>query len=281
MGGDGGTKAVNRTYLRGAGAASTTGDQKSQAAERCDKPTEEHEAQRAMRYCYISDQPLQFHNDDDNNSNDYHKNTVISAVTPQQSLLSTSNIVTCRYGRLYNKEAAIEALLQRKQMSKKAPTSNNERMNNGIQSRLGLHVRGLKDLYQVRFQTVRQNDETTKTAAAVVVVPVCPITGRELNGRIVAYALIPGHPDAAVNVVSEYALKQLSEPEILAEYGATKKIRLLAPPSLYETIDQDFAKQEALTSTNHKRKKLKHHDRKNERDTTLDETLERPTKKHT
>lgn len=261
---------MNRTYLRGAGAASTTGDLKSQAERKSDKQIEEHEAQRAMRYCYISDQPLQFHDDD----NDYRKDTDISS-TPQQSLLSTSNIVACRYGRLYNKEAAIEALLQRKQMSKKAPNSN-EKMN-GIQSRLGLHVRGLKDLYHVRFQTVRHCDETTNAA---VLLPVCPITGRELNGRIVAYALIPGH-DAAVNVVSEYALKQLSEQDTLAEYGATKKIRLLAPPSLYETIDQDFLKQEAVASTNHKRKKLKHHDRKNERDTTLDETLERPTKKHT
>lgn len=272
MGGDGGTKAVNRAYLRGAGAASTTGDHPSLHHNNngADKHMAAQEASRAMQYCYISDQPLQF-NDDNNNS---------SSITSSQ-LLSTSKIVTCRYGRLYNKEAAIEALLQRRQRTKStkaaaiaATTSEAITTENDVlQSRLGRHIRGLKDLYPVRFQTI--HDDTTNT----VVVPVCPITGRELNGRIVAYALVPGHPDTTtVNVVSEYALKQLSEQDVLTEYGATKKIRLLAPSSLYETIDQEYNKEtEATSSTtggSGKKRKLKH-DKKLERDVTVEEQRKR------
>jgi Rtf2 RING-finger len=255
MGGDGGTKAVNRAYLRGAGAASTTGDRQSKTKDTVqnDRQIEEKEASRAMQYCYISDRPLQF-NDDDGISS---------------SKLPTSNIVTCRYGRLYNKEAAIEALLERKQaskLSKAAAALNSEEADYGMQSRLGLHVRGLKDLYNIRFQTIRKDDATK------ALVPVCPITGREMNGRIVAYALIPGHIDTMVNVVSEYALKQLSESDILTEYGATKKIRLLSPSSLYDAIDQEYMKEEETTSNSDKKKKLKH-GKKRERDNSAEESL--------
>ena len=277
MGGDGGTKAVNRAYLRGAGAASTTGDHPSShnggSVGTIDRHMEAQEASRAMQYCYVSDQPLQFN--DDNNIN----------ITSTQ-LLSTSKIVTCRYGRLYNKEAAIEALLQRKQRSQAAAASISETTTeNGmlLQSRLGLHVRGLKDLYPVRFQTIR-NDDTTVAKNAIgvnVVVPVCPITGRELNGRIVAYALVPGDADTTtVNVVSEYALKQLSEQDVLTEYGATKKIRLLAPTSLYEAIDQEYKKETEVTGSkagSNKKRKLKH-DKTHNRDVTGEENLkQQPT----
>ena len=256
MGGDGGTKAVNRAYLRGAGAASTTGDHQSSAkdAAKSDKQIEEQEASRAMQYCYISDRPLPFNDDTD-----------ISL-----SQVSASNIVTCRYGRLYSKEAAIEALLQRKQLFKQPKTdvaSSPETTDYGMQSRLGFHVRGLKDLYNVRFQTVRKED------ASQAVVPVCPITGRELNGRIVAYALIPGHVDTMVNVVSEYALKQLSEHDVLSEYGATKKIRLLSPSSLYDAIDEEFMREEAASHIN-KKWKVKH-ERKRERDDPVVEQKDR------
>ena len=259
MGGDGGTKAVNRAYLRGAGAASTTGDSKSKDVVQSDKQIEEQEASRAMQYCYISDQPLQFNDD---------TGTGCGISSPQ---LSTLKIVTCRYGRLYNKEAAIEALLQRKNASKLSKTNaaqSSETSDYGIQSRLGLHIRGLKDLYNVRFQTVRKDDATN------AVVPVCPITGRELNGRIVSYALIPGHVDTMVNVVSEYALKQLSEHDVLTEYGATKKIRLLSPSSLYDAIDQEYMKEE---STSNKKRKLKH-DRKCERNDYVEEEFKQRSK---
>jgi Rtf2 RING-finger len=195
MGGDGGTNAVQRAYLRGAGAASTTGDSANSSA-LPDKRVAEEEAKRAMRYCHISDQPLDFE--------------------------APSSIATCRLGRLYNKEALIDALLQRKQSATSTQPIATERG-----GQLGAHIRGLKDIYGVCFQTIR--DEKDKP------VPVCPITGRELNGLLVAYALIPSPPDQ-VNVVSEYALKHLSETEILQEYGAIMKIRLLPPTSMLEEL---------------------------------------------
>jgi hypothetical protein len=140
----------------------------------------------------------------------------------------------------------------------------------GMQSRLGVHVRGLKDLYDVRFQTVRKDEATN------ALVPVCPITGRELNGRLVAYALIPGHGDGRANVVSEYALKQLSEHDVFTEYGATKKIRLLSPPSLYDAIDDEYMKEEAASKINRK-KKLKH-DQKPDRINYVDEKRQKKYK---
>ena len=264
MGGDGGTKAVNRAYLRGAGSASTTGDHPNNNNNNnnihgSDKHIAAEEASRAMHYCYISDQPLPFH---DNNHN---VNDSVGVTTPQ--LLSTSKIVTCRYGRLYNKEAAIEALLQRKQLSKSsksavAASTTSDTTTIATNGRLGSHIRGLKDLFPVRFQTIMIDDDTTTGTGSShthVVVPVCPITARELNGRIVAYALVPGHVDTTVNVVSEYALKQLSEHDVLTEYGATKKIRLLAPTSLYASIDEEYKKEAAAsTSSSNKKRKLKH-----------------------
>jgi Rtf2 RING-finger len=240
MGGDGGTKAVHRAYLRGAGSASTTGDHP--ANNRSDKQITEQEANRAMQYCYITDQPL-------------HYDTTSSSSSSSSSSYLSSNIVTCRYGRLYNKEAAIEALLHRKQQSKVSATASSGTSTNAtgstVQSRLGMHVRGLKDLYNVRFLTT-QNDVTN----VATVMPVCPITGRELNGKIIAFALIPGN-DNIVNVISEYALKRLSESEILIEYGARKKIRLLAPPSLHGAIDQEYIEDESNTTTQKSKKKRK------------------------
>lgn len=185
MGGDGGTKAVNRSYLRGAGSATTTADAARNHQGALDPLVEQEEAARAMHFCALTDQALNF----------------------------SSSIVTCPYGRLYNKEAAVEALLRRKQQPE-----NEEDL-------LGGHIRGLNDLYDVRFQI--SCDGTS--------IPSCPVTGRELNGKIAAYALIPGI-DGTVNVVSEYAMKQLSEEAIFTEYGAKEKIRLAPPPEILVEI---------------------------------------------
>jgi hypothetical protein len=257
MGGDGGTKAVNRAYLRGAGSASTTGDihKNDTTHGNVDNQVNEQEAMRAMQYCYISDLPLHTIGSTSSSS---------SSSLPSSSALPSSNIVTCRYGRLYNKEVVIEALLQRKQMSSSLRETSRDSLRSNIQGRLGQHIRGLKDLYNVRFQTI-QNDATK------MVIPVCPITGRELNGRIIAYALIPGN-DNMVNVVSDYALKQLPEKDIMIEYGATKKIRLLSPPSQYDIIDQEYMNEcndgNNNSTRQHKKKKNKLHQEKRQRDDT-------------
>jgi Rtf2 RING-finger len=211
MGGDGGTKAVHRSYLRGAGSASTTGDA-SRSATTIDPTTAQEDVARTMRFCALTDQPLNFK--------------------------SSSGLVVCPYGRIYNKEAALEALIRRKQLT----TAEND-----ADTLLGKHIRGLKDLHNIRFLT---NDDETPTL-------LCPVTGRELNGKIAAFALIPGTP-GAVNVVSEYAMKQLSEASVFAEYIASDKIRLAPPPALLEEIKKQVAAQHAKEeSEKEAKKKLK------------------------
>jgi Rtf2 RING-finger len=216
MGGDGGTKAVQRSYLRGAGTASTTGDASRAASSTAiDPTTAQEDVARTMRFCALTDQPLNFK--------------------------SSSGLVVCPHGRIYNKEAALEALIRRKQLTK---------AENDADTLLGKHIRGLKDLHNVQFLT---NDDETPAL-------LCPVTGRELNGKIAAFALIPGTP-GAVNVVSEYAIKQLSEASVFAEYNASDKIRLAPPPALLEEIKKQVeakhAKEEGEKEAKKKLKKAK------------------------
>lgn len=213
MGGDGGTKAVNRSYLRGAGSATTTADA-ARTNKKGDPAVDQEEAARAMRFCALTDQPLNF---------------------------GASSIVTCPYGRLYNKEAAVEALIRRKQQPEKE------------EGLLGSHIRGLKDLYDVRFQIGKDDKNPT---------PLCPVTGRELNGKTPSYALIPGN-DGDVNVVSEYALKQLSEEAVFAEYGAQDKIRLGPPPAALKEIKKALLlKRETAAAEKEAKKQTKKDKRK-------------------
>jgi hypothetical protein len=250
---------VQRAYLRGAGAASTTGDGRllstsssrnsSTTTTRFDPQVQQQEALRAMQYCYISDQPLQFDTDTP---------TSTAAAAPSSS--SSSSIVTCRLGRLYNKVAIIEALLERKQRLRSSASTQQGGMDDVKEGRLGGHVRGLKDIYDVRFHTVGNTSTATATA-----IPHCPITGRELNGMVTAYALIPGNNNLprnnSCNVVSEYAIQQLTEAAIMTEYGATMKIRLLPPasvlPDIHRAIALERNKKESLLLQRDKKKNLK------------------------
>lgn len=160
--------------MRGAGTADHTGDSSGKNGP-VDPAVEKEELRRTMAQCAVSGQPLRF---------------------------GKEPIVTCPYGRLYHKQAAVEALLKRKQYDS---------------DQLGNHVRGLKDLKEVRFHLVTSADGTT--------VPACPIRGTELNGTISAIALIPG---GTTNVISERALKELGN-DVLEEYGPSKKTIKLAP----------------------------------------------------
>ena len=81
MGGDGGVIASNRRYMRGAGTADHTGDV-SRSNSGADADVVRQEAARAMRFCALSQKPLE----------------------------DGAAIVACPYGRLYLKEAALEAL---------------------------------------------------------------------------------------------------------------------------------------------------------------------------
>ena len=198
MGGDGGVIASNRRYMRGAGTADHTGDA---ARKRREEPNQEkdvirHQAARTMQTCAISQKPL-FDSGNNNNS-----------------------IVVCPYGRLYLKEAAVEALLKRKRG----------------EDLLGSHIRGLKDLKEARFHLSSSSSST--------LLPTCPITGRELNGQVPAFLLLTSghHKELSTstlcpNVVSEHGLQMLDATALEQEYGRVEeKWRLAPPPKELETI---------------------------------------------
>ena len=196
MGGDGGVIASNRRYMRGAGTA--------EHKEHRDETLERQEIARTMQCCAASSQPLQFSS-------------------------SSSVIVTCPFGNLYHKEAAVEALLRRKQDDDTV---------------LGEHIRGLKDLHEVRFHLDGSNN----------IIPICPITGRELNGSIPAVALIPGKAGQC-NVVSERGIQEMGT-EFEAEYGPVEeKIRLAPPLDVLMEIKARLEEKRALSSLSKKSKK--------------------------
>lgn len=206
--------ASNRKYLRGAGTADCTADA-SKRDKSSNKQAQRETCREIMTTCYITKTPL-----------DYN-----------------ASIVICPYGRLYQKEAALQALLQRRH-------SNEEEENKN--ELLGKHVRGLKDLYEVRME-LRKSDNGSN------LVPVCPVTGLELNGQIPAF-LIVSKTTSQPNVVSERAFKEMGMEALQAEYGAFDKeedtIRLAPPPSMMDTIKEKLeTKRLSKKSKNGKKRK--------------------------
>lgn len=197
MGGDGGVIASNRKYMRGAGTADHTADASRSKAE-TDPALQKEELARQMKTCAVSGQPLQ---------------------------LGTQPLVVCPYGRLYHKEAIVQALLERKQHE---------------DGRIR-HIRGLKDLHEVRFHLVDNK-------------PVCPIMGLELNGQVAAFVLVPGPTDAP-NVVSERAIKEMGSKALETEYGPIKdKVQLVPPASILQEIQATWqTKLDKKKSKNKKR----------------------------
>jgi hypothetical protein len=212
--------------MRGAGTAGHTADFARGRSEK-DAALRNEEAAKAMRTCALTDRPLDFS--------------------------QPGSIATCPYGLLYDREAAIEALLRRKQQSGES---------SGGGAVLGGHVRGLKDLYAVRFETVLSSTGS--------LAPVCPVTGRELNGQVTAYALVwdgDAGGDDGVNVYSEKALKQMGEEAIAEEYAAGSKvkdkIRLIPPPDLLPDIKKALEEKRATEENSKKKKKKKRKHREN------------------
>lgn len=201
--------ASNRRYMRGAGTANHTADYyDGSGGGGCkdgdyDPAAVKKDALRTMRTCAISNQPLQF---------------------------GEQTIVTCPYGRLYHKEAAVEALLKRK---KQQQHENGGRSSSaGVVLELGNHIRRLKDLHEVRFHFVEEGTSGDD------LVPSCPITGAELNGQVSALALLPGRPNET-NVVSENALNEIGADAVSADYGPVDTtIRLAPPPSVLKDLKE-------------------------------------------
>lgn len=227
MGGDGGVVASNRKYMRGAGTADHTANSAKNAA--LDPALEREELVAQMHTCAVSGQPLELGNTS-----------------------SDKPIVVCPYGRLYHKEAAVEALLKRKQ-------HDDHRIS---------HIRGLKDLHPVRFHYVESSTSASEKGGSCQVVPVCPITAVELNGQVAAYVLVPGrvgdgNEKSTPNVVSERAFKQLGEKALVEEYGPMEqKIRLIPPAAVLKEIKQKW---QAVVDAEKSKKKSKHADKKRKR----------------
>ena len=229
MGGDGGTISSNRTYLRGAGKACHTADHPSNALKRA-KLEEAELARLTMTTCAVSGAVLD-----------------ISPVDKGGGSVGGIGIVACPHGRLYKRENALEALLRRSQGAG----------DDGKTSPLGNYIRGMKDLYPVRFHVVPTSNGEGGYIAA------CPITGSEIgNGNIASYLIVrakskdkkdkkkSGETDEVEknpNVLSERALKEMGLDGLQAEYGPfeEKDMIRLAPPKAGGVFDEIRSKWEA------------------------------------
>jgi len=220
MGGDGGVIASNRKYMRGAGTADKTGDLNRHAAQK-------FSAQEVMATCALTKSPL-------------YTTTVASGA---------SSIVADPYGCLYHKEAAVQALLTRKQQH---GTGNSSASNNTI----GPQVRRLADLYEVRFYREEHRIHGD---------PTCPISGKALTGSIPAILLVPGK-DGISNVVSESGLAQISPEELEAEYGLIRKRVRLAPNLVLLEKIKEHVQQEQDKEDEERRKAKKDNKSKRKRD---------------
>lgn len=261
MGGDGGTKASNRRFMRGAGTADHTADSKRAS------PSELAEAERdrlkqAMTTCAVSGNPLDFKP---------------GASTPG---VSRGDVVACPYGRLYAREAAVEALLRRREQEQQS----------GEEPEIGWHVRGLKDLHPVRFQVAETAGEAAdggsngKGSAVMRYTPTCPITGLELLGSVPAVLVVrkkvkkksknahksitasggDSEQDVQPNVLSERAIKEMGIPSLQEEYGPFEEDHIirLAPPLAGGVFDVIKAELERRREGERASKKSKKSDKK-------------------
>jgi hypothetical protein len=120
------------------------------------------------------------------------------ALTKATLLKPTDNIVGCAYGRLYLKEAAIEALLRRK------TNTNTEGASSDVEALS--HVRKLSELYAVRCHYEPSASSSSSSSSSTIT---CPITNKVLEGTAVpAVLLVPGKAVTPKNVVCESALQQ-------------------------------------------------------------------------
>lgn len=257
MGGDGGTISSNRVYLRGAGKASHTADHPSNAHKRAQVEDAER-ARLTLTTCAVSGTGFEF------------APSSSSSSSRTRSSTSGADIVACPHGKLYKREKALEALLQRSQSSSLEDGS----------GALGLHIRGMRDLHPVRFQVVDASSSSSSTSSSSKgmtatkngngkqhknYVPVCPITGSEIgSGNVTFFLIVRSKKEkniagAAIenkeeddvvedgpNVLSERAIKEMGIAGLQSEYGPFEEqdmIRLAPPKSggVFEEIQKKWA----------------------------------------
>ncbi|KAL0483479.1 hypothetical protein AKO1_014751 [Acrasis kona] len=140
-------------------------------------------------------------------------------------------IVSCALGRLYNKEAIVEALIKRKSTKKSDPTIE--------------HIQGLKELINIHFE---RNSDANKDASKSSYI--CPVSKQEIRGQYKFYA-IPncGHvvSDKVIQVSQNKACMVCNEP-----YDVPL---LLNPPEAEEKIIKERIMTTIKTNKKRPRKK--------------------------
>mmetsp|Transcript_14314 Transcript_14314/g.29118 ORF Transcript_14314/g.29118 Transcript_14314/m.29118 type:complete len:333 (-) Transcript_14314:132-1130(-) len=249
MGGDGGTISSSRQYLRGAGKASHTADHPSNALKRA-KVEDAERARLILSTCAISGTAFNF----SPKSN--------SAGGGGIGTVSAAEIVACPFGKLYKREKALEALLQRSRAASGDVST----------ATLGPHIRGMKDLHPVRFHVVADSPSKDVNLKHKKYVPVCPITGSEIaSGNVPLFLIVRlkkkggGNSanvevDEAPNVISERAIKEMGIAGLQSEYGPfdEKDIVRLAPPKtggIFDEIQRNWEAKMAEESESKLRKK--------------------------
>lgn len=211
MGGDGGVIATNRRYMRGV------------SGPKVNVSEAERDAQiQTMKTCALTGAKLDY-----------------------------SNVVACPYGKLYQKEAAVRALLRRLE-------GTNDRMEDGG---IGDHIRGLKDLLTVRFHLIEKIENGEK-----IQIPSCPVTQMELNGIQPAFLIVKKKSKSVsqdsdqVNVISEKAIKEMGLDALQEEYGPfelSSCIRLAPPASIMDEIKAKIEEKRSEKISSNKKKKRK------------------------
>lgn len=258
MGGDGGVIASNRRYMRGAGTADHTGDEKyNSSGTTKGQNNTTGDALERIRTCAITKSPF-----------------VFSSSATATTGGGGSIIVACPYGRLYHKEAAIESLLR------------------SHRTELGDHVRGLKDLFNVRFHTIttkNKRNHNNNNATTTTTSPACPVTGVEFNGHIPAILLVQigssssnsteNNNNNTPNVLSSSAIKEMNMESLQEEYGPFNYQIKLVPTTIHEIENMEIKwneylqKEKELKKKNKKRKKQQQRTKHNDDDATKLQSL--------
>jgi len=145
MGGDGGTAAVQRKFVRG---------QEKGSSDKGDGEGKEAQQKERITTCALSAQPL------------------------------SAPIVACELGKLYNKEAVLQGLLDK------------------TLQRQASHIRGLKDVKELDL------------GGAALSLYVCPITQLPLNG-VLPFVVVWANG----RVLSEKAVREMGIEALQLEYG--------------------------------------------------------------
>ena len=222
MGGDGGSTALERKYLRGSKESSTAKDSKNTVYTRMVR----------AQSCALSNQPLQ------------------------------APICVCEMGYLYNKEALLTALLDSNSSGDKSGISKSKefqhvtRMKDVKEAKFYTNPQFLHTKNQTSNVNASSSmiETTTSLAASEGPSPFsCPITGTEFNGK---------HPFVMIwttgYIISEKALRELGHDALQAEYGPFNKTVLLPKAAINDTNTTSAGTNGGISSNHEEDKKQEH-----------------------